>query len=102
MNNNEVKDKITNVKDSSVGEKNKKQSKSRSTNKDRSQNKYSKDDFMSLTRREQFELAKKYWNIPSDQFDDGTFQFSRTLFVKLCEEIGFEKSVIDKRGEENY
>lgn len=85
--------------DSSVGLKEEKRK--RALNKDRSNGKYSQDDFRKLPREEQLALAKKYWNCPADEFDDGTFRFSRTQFIKLCEQIGFRKDIVDMLAEES-
>lgn len=63
--------------------------------KDRSNSRYSMDDFMKLPRAEQLELAEKYWNGPVADFDDGTFQFSYTHFANLCQKLGFKKGIVD-------
>ena len=73
----------------------------RALNKDRSNGKYSKDDFLKLPRDEQHALAEKYWNGPVADFDDGTFQFSSTQFAKLCEKIGFRKGIVDTLSKES-
>ena len=66
--------------------------------KDRSNSKYSEDDFMAMPRNKQFELAQKYWGGAVADFDDGTFQFSVTHFKNLCERLGFTKGVVDTRA----
>ena len=67
----------------------------RATPKDRSNSKYSEQDFLAMPRDEQLKLVEKYWNGPVADFDDGTFQFSYSHFAKLCSEIGFRKGIVD-------
>lgn len=69
--------------------------KKRATKIDRSNAKYSEDDFMKMSRAEQLVLAEKYWNGPVADFDDGTFQFSYTHFANLCQKLGFRKGIVD-------
>ena len=75
------------------------ESKKRSQRIDRSNAKYSEEDFMKLPRKEQLELAEKYWNGPVADFDDGTFQFSYTHFANLCQKLGFRKGIVDTMPE---
>ena len=70
-------------------------SKNRAASKDRSNGKYSDDDFLALPRKEQLRLAEKYWNGAVAAFDDGTFQFSYSHFAKICADIGFRKGIVD-------
>jgi hypothetical protein len=86
-------------KDSSFGLKEEKRK--RASKKDRSNGKYSQEDFLNLPRVEQYALAEKYWNGPVADFDDGTFQFSSTQFAKLCEKLGFRKGIVDTLAEES-
>ena len=74
--------------------------KTRAPKKDRSNNRYSEEDFLGLSRKEQLALAEKYWNGPVSDFDDGTFRFSYAHFGKLCERIGFRKGIVDTMPEE--
>lgn len=69
--------------------------KKRKSKMDRSDSRYSEDDFMNLSRTEQKELAEKYWMGKTSDFDDGTFQFSYSHFTKLCQKLGFRKGVVD-------
>ncbi len=68
--------------------------KERAPRKDRSMAKYSEQDYLLLPRKEQYELAKKYWGGHVKEFDDGTFQFSATHFGDICKSLGFEKKTI--------
>lgn len=70
-------------------------SKKRAAKKDRSDSKYSEEAFMALPRLEQLALADKYWMGRTDEFDDGTFQFSYTHFTNICQILGFKKGVVD-------
>lgn len=59
---------------------------------------YSKEDFLGLSRKEQKKLAEKYWNGSGGSIrfkEDGMFQFSYTLFSKLCEQLQFRRGIID-------
>ncbi len=69
--------------------------KKRSPNKDRSAGKYSEQDFLNLPREKQLQLANKYLLGRSDNFDDGTFQFSYSHFSDLCFSLGFKKAIVD-------
>ena len=64
---------------------------------DRTESRYSVEEFLSLSRDEQIRLAEDYMFRESDRFDDGMFKFSRTTFFKICKEIGIEKGIVDKR-----
>ena len=74
--------------------------KKRSKCKDRSNSRYSMEDFMRLPRHDQLALAEKYWMGRTECFDDGTFQFSYTCFGNLCKQLGFRKGIVDTRSEE--
>ena len=75
------------------------ESKKRTARIDRSNAKYSAEDFMALPRAEQLELAEKYWNGKVENYDDGTFQFSYSHLAKLCQELGFRKGIVDTMPE---
>ena len=67
----------------------------RAGKKDRSANRYSEEEFLSLPRSQQLELANIWW-MNSKEFDEGgMFQFSYTHFSNLCQRLGFKKGVID-------
>ncbi len=68
--------------------------------KDRSGGKYSEEAFLALPREKQFELAQMYWGGKGKNFEDGTFKFSQTQFVRLCQKLGFEKGIIDTKSNE--
>ncbi len=74
--------------------------KKRGPRKDRSKSKYSEEDFRKMPRDQQFELAQKYMMLGDDEFDDGTFQISKSQFCKVCNELGIKKetSVIDTQA----
>lgn len=73
--------------------------KKKSSRIDRSNAKYSEEDFLKLPRKKQLQLAETYLlNMKSEDFDDGTFQFSRSHFASICERIGFKKGFIDANG----
>lgn len=72
----------------------------RGPKKDRSEGKYSQEDFQAMSRQEQFEIAKEYYMRSVEEFDDGTFNFSQSTFKRLCENLGFTKGIIDTRVDE--
>jgi hypothetical protein len=84
----------TESKDTVEGER-----KQRAARKDRSDAKYSEDDFRAFPRSKQHELAEQYWNGKTEDFDDGTFQFSYTHFAKICTDLGFRKGIVDTMPE---
>lgn len=73
----------------------------RAHRKDRSNGKYSETDFLNLPREEQLKLAEHYWMGRTEDFDDGTFQFSYTHFAELCKMLGFRKGVVDELKSNN-
>lgn len=75
------------------------ESKKRTARVDRSNAKYSAEDFMALPRAEQLALAEKYWNGKVENYDDGTFQFSYSHLAKLCQDLGFRKGIVDTMPE---
>ena len=67
----------------------------RSSKKDRSANRYTEEEFLTLPRSQQLELANIWW-MDSKGFDEGgMFQFSYTHFAEICKKLGFKKGVID-------
>lgn len=77
------------------------QKRSRQKRKDRSSGIYSEEAFKALPRQMQLKLAQKYLMQPTEQFDDGTFQFSYSHFVNVCKEISIVKGVVDARRMED-
>jgi len=62
--------------------------------KDRSNGMYSKVGFMRLPKDVQLKLANHYMFCPSKEFDDGTFQFARSTFMRYCSELGIVKRAV--------
>lgn len=65
--------------------------------------KYSQEDFINLSEEDQIQLLNLYLiEKPSAEFEDGTFQFSRTTLLKLAETLGFRKTFSkDTNSEDN-
>lgn len=72
----------------------------RGPKKDRSEGKYSQEDFQAMSREEQFEIASDYYMRSVEEFDDGTFNFSQSTFKRLCDDLGFVKGLVDTKADE--